>query len=75
MEKSWHCYLCVRKEMMDNVVTEHESYGLVMIKGTSYCLFHARGYARRVLSRAPMRSLPGKLTGRPRGERNVGSSG
>jgi hypothetical protein len=61
--------------MMDNVVEDHESYGLVMIKGTSYCLFHARAYARRMLSRAPMRSLPGKLTGRAKVERDAEAAG
>jgi hypothetical protein len=67
MEKPWHCYLCVRQEMIDNVLADHEYLGLVMINGTTYCLFHARGYAHRSLSRAARstrKAVPGKLATR-----------
>ena len=71
MEKPWHCYLCVRQEMLDNVLADHEYLGLVMINGTSYCLFHARSFAHRALSRVPRRARPAKLTARARIERGA----
>jgi hypothetical protein len=65
MEKSWHCYLCVRKEVATNVQEDHEYLGLVMINGTSVCIFHAKGRARRILSRAQLSRSPEAQAIRP----------
>ena len=73
MEPTWHCYMCVRQEVTDHIQTDHEYLGLVMINGTSYCLWHARQYARRALStRQPIRALPARLAGRRRNESKTG---
>jgi hypothetical protein len=72
LETSWHCYLCVRQEMVDQVNADHEYLGLVMINGTSYCLWHARRHARRALSLPPIRSIPAKLAGRQKYGNNTG---
>lgn len=66
MEKSWHCYLCVQAEVATDVVADHEYLGLVMINGTSVCLFHARRRARRILSRPQLRSSAAKAIRPPR---------
>jgi|HubBroStandDraft_1064217.scaffolds.fasta_scaffold05742_5 hypothetical protein len=65
MEKSWHCYMCVRQEVATNVQEDHEYLGLVMINGTSVCLFHARRRARWILSRPQLSTSPEAKAIRP----------
>jgi hypothetical protein len=73
LETSWHCYLCIRQEMADHIQADHEYLGLVMINGTSYCLWHARRHVRRALSLPPpIRSLPTKLASRLKYEDKAG---